>query len=86
MSDAQPIPMPQPAIKVGDPVTWMHSSSNGRSIGFSTRTGKLVQINKENGMAQAKTRHGKLQWLPLRRFRNANVRSELTEMVMSDPK
>lgn len=67
-------------LRIGSTVTWCHSSSNGRSIGFSTRRGKIIDINAGNGMACVKYR-GKLVWLPLRRFRSASARTELTEMV-----
>ena len=70
-------------LGVGSSVTWCHSSSNGRSIGFTTRRGKIVQINHENGMAFVKFR-GTHLWIRLTRLRSASARTELTEMVMED--
>lgn len=70
-------------LAVGASVTWCHSSSNGRSIGFSTRRGKIVQLNHENGMAFVKYRQTHL-WVPIKRLRSASARTELTEMVMGE--
>lgn len=70
-------------LAIGSEVTWCHASSRRRSIGFTTRRGKIIDIDRERNMACVKTqKSGKLQWLPLHRFRSATARSELTEMVM----
>jgi plastocyanin len=46
----------QPSFKVGDAVTWTHTKSNGNRFSFSTRDGKIIELN--NVFALVKMRNG----------------------------
>jgi len=67
---------------VGDSVTWTHATSNGKSIGFSTRQGKIETIMKTQ--AHVKLRNNRREWVLLKRLRKEGQRTELTEMIMGE--
>lgn len=77
-----PLPLPAvpgSALKVGDAVTWLHSTSNGSQIGFTTRRGKITQVM--GSFAQVKQRNGKRPLVALKSLRREGQKTELTEMV-----
>jgi hypothetical protein len=65
-------------LKSGDSVSWMHARSNGSSIGFSTRNGKITQIN--GGLAFVKMRNGRVENVWLKQLRKDGEKTELTEI------
>ena len=64
-------------LNVGDLVTWTHSSSNGKTIKFSTRSGEIIRFSAD--LAMAKMRNGKRVILPIARFRKAGEGTEITD-------
>lgn len=69
--------MPKQEIKVGDSVTWTHVKQNGNRIGFSTREGKVVEMN--NVVAKLKMRNGRCDHRAIKDLRKAGETTELTE-------
>ncbi len=65
---------------VGDRVTWTHCRSNGRSIQFSTRTGKIVLCRHRDAFCK-QDRNGRTEWVLYGRMRRAGQRTELTDIV-----
>ncbi|MDR3427827.1 hypothetical protein [Silvimonas sp.] len=53
--------MSEIVFKVGDKVEWMHCSSNGNSMRFSSREGKIEILNP--CYAQVKMRNGRKCWV-----------------------
>jgi plastocyanin len=51
-------------LKVGDKVEWMHCSSNGHRMRFSSREGKIEVLNPH--YAQVKTRNGRKYWVAIK--------------------
>lgn len=70
-------------LKIGDTVTWCHSSSRGRNIGFTTKRGKITNLDEKFAWARCK---GKTTCLPISRFRPEGVMTDLTQMVTEDAK
>lgn len=66
-------------FRVGDRVTWMHATSNGKSLGFSTRRGVIVELGKIT--ASVKMGNNKRAWVRLANLRHVGKPTELTEMV-----
>ena len=57
----------------------MHATSNGKSLGFSTRQGKIERIGKTT--AHVKLRNNRREWVSLTRLRKEGQKTELTEMI-----
>mgnify|MGYP000995007295 CR=1 FL=1 len=70
---------PCSGLKVGDAVTWMHCTSSGTSVGFTTRRGKISEI--AGSYAYVKTRNGKRPLVAIKSLRKDGVKTELTELV-----
>lgn len=64
---------------VGDEVTWTHCTSNGHSMGFSARQGKITGIN--GGLAYVKMRNGRETYVLVTSLRRKGEKTQLTEMV-----
>ena len=69
-------------LQVGDRVTWCHAGASGKSIIFSTRNGKITNINGSTAVVQM--RNGRSQLLPIKRLRRAGETTELTEMLIKN--
>jgi hypothetical protein len=67
-------------FSVGDQVTWMHSSSNGCRLRFSSRQGKIVELYKNGIGATVKLRNGRTQDVLLKMLRKAGEKTELTKL------
>ena len=65
------------SLKEGDQVQWTHSRANGSSLQFTTRKGKVLQVN--HGSALVKMRNGRSTMVPVRKLRPIGGKSELTE-------
>ena len=55
--------MSDTVLKVGDKVEWMHCSSNGHRMRFSSREGKIEVLNPH--YAQCKMRNGRKEWVAI---------------------
>ena len=66
-------------IKVGDKVSWTHTSSSGRSISMSLREGVVVEIGPK--FAKVKTSSKRIVELALSSLRVRGQKSEITEFV-----
>ena len=66
------------ALLAGDRVTWTHTTSNGRSINFRVREGRVVE--QIGNLVTVKYR-GKQDTLHRDRVRRVGERNELTEFV-----
>lgn len=67
-------------FRCGDEVTWTHCRSNGRSIQFTRREGRIVEVGKV--IALCKRHRATAEWVRIDRLRHAGDRSELTDLVM----
>lgn len=63
---------------VGQAVTWMHCTSNGRRLGFHTREGTILQI--EINCALVKNRSGRRQFVGLEDLTPAGEKTAVTKL------
>lgn len=66
-------------FKVGDEVTWTHTTSSGSSFNFAERRGKIIRIGK--AAAEVKMRNGKTTVKNLSRLTPAGQKNEITRMM-----
>jgi hypothetical protein len=63
---------------VGERVSWTHVRTNGSSINFTTREGKVTEVGKR--CCRVKTRHGKYQWVLFGDLTKDGETTQLTKM------
>ncbi len=73
---------PGSEFSVGASVTWTHCRSNGRSIQFTTRHGRILELGKSIALCK-QHRSGRTEWVRYDRLRIEGVRTELTDLVTS---
>jgi hypothetical protein len=64
---------------IGQDVTWMHCSSNGRSLGFSTREGKIKQLGNKAAFVK-RHRSGKTEWVSYENLTPAGDKNAVTKL------
>lgn len=64
---------------VGQDVTWMHCSSNGRSLGFATREGKIKQLGNKAAFVK-RHRSGKTEWVSYENLTPAGEKNAVTKL------
>ena len=69
------------AFKVGDAVSYVTARNTARSISFSVREGKIVEIN--GGVAVVKSRHG-ISIQLLEKLTRQGERNALTRALLGD--
>lgn len=65
-------------LQIGDRVEWMHCRSNGTSLGFSTREGKIVSFL--GNTACVKQRNGRKQWVGLEDLTRDGEKNGVTKL------
>jgi len=70
-----------PKFQIGDRVQFMHSTSSGSSMSFSTREGKIIALSAPEGTkAHIQMRNGRKTWANIADLRNLNEKSPVNDI------
>lgn len=67
------------SVQLGDNVTWMHCISNGSSMRFMTRRGKVIKLRGKT--AYVRMRNGRRVDVHVSELRKRGDKTELTDLT-----